>query len=61
MTKIMTESGWVYIVFVVDWFSKKIVGHHAGDQSRSVEWLRALEMGIQTHFPVVYVIADSTW
>ena len=44
MTKVMTESGWVYIVQVVDWFSKKIVGHHAGYQSRSHEWLQALNM-----------------
>ena len=51
MTKVMTESGWVYVVLVVDWFSKKIVGHHAGYQSRSHEWLQALEMGIQAHFP----------
>ena len=51
MTKVMTESGWVYVVLVVDWFSKKIVGHHAGYQSRSQEWLQALDMGIQAHFP----------
>ena len=25
MTKVLTASGWVYIVFVLDWFSKKIV------------------------------------
>lgn len=51
MTKVMTESGWVYIVLVVDWFSKKIVGHHAGYQSRSHEWLQALNMAIHAHFP----------
>ena len=51
MTKVITESGWVYIVLVVDWFSKKIVGHHAGYQSRSAEWLQALDMAIQAHFP----------
>jgi transposase InsO family protein len=51
MTKVMTEGGWVYIVLIVDWFSKKIVAHHAGCQSRSQEWLRALNMAIQAHFP----------
>ena len=51
MTKVMTESGWVFVVLVVDWFSKKIVGHHAGYQSRRHEWLQALEMAIQAHFP----------
>jgi Transposase and inactivated derivatives len=51
MTKVMTESGWVYIVLVVDWFSKKIVGHHAGYQSRGREWLQALDMALQDNFP----------
>ncbi|WP_051384448.1 IS3 family transposase [Nitratidesulfovibrio termitidis] len=51
MTKVMTEGGWVYIVLVVDWFSKKIVGHHADYRSRSHEWLQALDTAIQTHFP----------
>ena len=51
MTKVMTEGGWVYIVLVVDWFSKKIVGHHAGYQSRGKEWLEALDMALQDSFP----------
>jgi len=51
MTKVMTQSGWVYIVLVIDWYSKKIVGYHAGYQSRSAEWLQALEMGLQDSFP----------
>lgn len=51
MTKVMTEGGWAYIVLVVDWFSKKIVGHHVGYQSRSREWLYALDSALQTHFP----------
>ncbi|WP_291302487.1 hypothetical protein [Desulfovibrio sp. MES5] len=51
MTKVMTESGWVFVVLMVDWFFNKIVGHHAGYQSRSHEWLQALGMGIQAHFP----------
>lgn len=51
MTKVMTEGGWVYIVLVIDWFSKKIVGHHAGYQSRSREWLQALNMAVQDNFP----------
>jgi transposase InsO family protein len=57
MTKVMTQSGWAYIVLIVDWFSKKIVGHHAGCQSRSQEWLCALNMAIQTHFP--YGVRDQ--
>ena len=31
MTKVMTRlSGWVYLVVVVDWRTKKLVGHFAG-------------------------------
>lgn len=51
MTKVMTESGWVYVVLVVDWFSKKVVGHHSGYQSRGPEWMQALNMGLQDSFP----------
>lgn len=51
MTKVMTEGGWEDVVLVVDWFSEKIVGHNAGYQNRSHEWLQALDMGIQAHFP----------
>ncbi len=31
MTKVMTDSGWVYIVIVLDWYSKK--GVHQLQQS----------------------------
>ena len=48
--KVMTESGWGYIVFLVDRFSKEIVGHHAGYQSRSSEWMQVLDMAVQAHF-----------
>ncbi len=51
MTKIMTESGWVYIVLVLDWYSKVVVGYHAGYQSRSKEWQQALDMAVQSNFP----------
>jgi hypothetical protein len=31
MTKVMVEGfGWVYIVLVLDWYTKKIVGYDAG-------------------------------
>jgi len=51
MTKVMTDSGWVYVVIVLDWYTKKIVGHYSGRQARSVEWLEALEKGINKEFP----------
>jgi len=35
MTKVLTPSGWVYIVLVLDWYTKRIVGHHAGSRALS--------------------------
>jgi putative transposase len=51
MTKVMTDSGWVYIVIVLDWYSKKVVGHYSGTQATSRHWLDALEMGLNRQFP----------
>lgn len=51
MTKVMTESGWVYVVIVLDWYTKKIVGHYSGRQARTEEWLEALEKGLNREFP----------
>lgn len=51
MTKAMTDSGWVYIVIVLDWYSKKIVGHYAGSISRAPEWLQALDEAVNRQFP----------
>jgi putative transposase len=31
MTKVLVAGfGWIYIVVVLDWYTKKIVGYHAG-------------------------------
>lgn len=36
MTKVMIEGfGWVYVVIMLDWHSKKVVGHYAGLQARA--------------------------
>ncbi len=51
MTKVMTESGWIYVVIVLDWYTKKIVGHYSGKQARTAEWLEALEKGLNREFP----------
>jgi len=51
MTKVMTRTGWVYITIVLDWYSKKVVGHHIGPQSKSKHWLEALDNAINTQFP----------
>jgi len=51
MTKVMTDSGWLYVVIVLDWYTKKIVGHYSGRQARTAEWLEALEKGLNREFP----------
>ncbi|MFH1514066.1 MAG: IS3 family transposase [bacterium] len=51
MTKVMSENGWVYIVIVLDWYTKKIVGHHAGHRAVTRDWLNALDRGINRQFP----------
>ena len=51
MTKAMTDSGWVYIVIVLDWYTKKVVGHYADSISRTPEWLEALDEAVNRQFP----------
>ena len=52
MTKVMVEpAGWVYLVLVLDWYTKKIVGHYAGLQAKTMHWLTALDMAVQRQFP----------
>ena len=51
MTKVMTHDGWAYIVLVVDWYSKKVVGHYCGEQSKSWHWLLALNKAVNRQFP----------
>lgn len=47
MTKFKTAEGWSYLVIVLDWYTKKIVGHHLAPMSRTSQWLVALEEGVQ--------------
>jgi len=51
MTKVMTETGWVYVVIVLDWYTKQIVGYHAGIRATSRDWLEALDRGVNRQFP----------
>lgn len=52
MTKVMVEGfGWMYIVAVLDWYTKKIVGYYAGVQCRSCHWLEALDYAVNREFP----------
>ncbi len=52
MTKVMvTDFGWMYIVIVLDWYTKKILGYYAGIECRAVHWLEALDMAADEAFP----------
>ena len=51
MTKVMTHAGWAYMVLVLDWYTKKIVGHHCGRTATAGDWLAALDRGLNRQFP----------
>jgi putative transposase len=52
MTKVMVEGfGWMYLVIVLDWYSKKIVGYYTGLECRSKHWLEALDLALNRQFP----------
>lgn len=52
MTKVMVSNfGWMYIVVVLDWYTKKIVGYYAGLQCRGKQWLEAIEESVNRQFP----------
>jgi len=52
MTKVMVEGfGWMYIVAVLDWYTKKIVGYYTGMECRSRHWLEALDSAVNRQFP----------
>jgi putative transposase len=52
MTKVMVDGfGWMYIVVVLDWYTKKIAGYYTGMECRSKHWLEALDMAVNRQFP----------
>jgi len=58
MTKIrMSTWGWLYLTVVLDWHTKEIVGYSLSLQSKTDDWLNALEMAVNTRFP--YGIRES--
>ena len=51
MTKFMINGlGWVYLVIVLDWFTKKIVGFDLSLRSRTSDWEKALDMALNNQF-----------
>lgn len=52
MTKVLVNGwGWIYVVVVLDWYTKKILGYHIGLQARARHWLEALEMAVNAACP----------
>ncbi len=52
MTKVMIASfGWLYLVIILDWFTKKIVGYSISSHSRTEDWLDALNNACNNQFP----------
>jgi len=52
MTKFLIPAlGWVSLVIVLDWYTKKIVGWELALRSRRQEWEAALARGLGAEFP----------
>ena len=52
MTKVMVNGwGWLYLHVVLDWYTKKIVGYNLNLQSKTKDWLQAVDMALQQQFP----------
>jgi putative transposase len=52
MTKVLVDGfGWVYIVLVLDWYTKKIVGYYVGMPCTARHWLVALDRAVNQQFP----------
>jgi putative transposase len=52
MTKVMVAGfGWLYLVVVLDWYTKKIVSYYAGMPCTAKHWLAALNMAVNQQFP----------
>jgi transposase InsO family protein len=52
MTKVMISSwGWLYLVIVLDWYTKKIVGYSLSARSKANDWLDAINMACNQQFP----------
>ena len=68
MTKVMIPIfGWLYLVIVLDWYTKKIVGYSISTKSKTNDWLDALNSACNNQFPNgilskeqnLYLISDN--
>lgn len=52
MTKVkLANWGWLYLVIILDWYTKEIIGYRLDWRSRTQEWLAALELAVNRRFP----------
>jgi len=60
--------GWYYLVLVLDWYTKKIIGYSLSLQSKSRDWKEALCQAVQKRFPegikdslkgTLYLVSDN--
>ncbi len=52
MTKIKIYPwGWLYLCIVLDWCTKEIVGYSLSIQSKTDDWLTAVESAVNNRFP----------
>lgn len=47
---IVNGLGWVYLVIVLDWYTKKAVGWNLSLRNRTAEWKQALDMAVNSEF-----------
>ena len=60
MTKVKIGSfGWVYLHIVLDWYTKEIIGFSFSFQSKTNDWLNALNMAVNSRFPDGILEASS--
>ena len=52
MTKLKLASyGWMYLHVVLDWYTKEIIGYSLSLQSKTDDWIDALNMAVNKRFP----------
>ena len=52
MTKIkIAPWGWLYLTVMFDWYTKEITGYSLSMQSKTDDWLDALETAVNNRFP----------
>jgi len=50
-TRFMVQGlGWVYLVVVLDWFTKKAAGWNLSVRNRAAEWKQAIDMALDLEF-----------